>query len=699
MHIVVEREFHGSKLRIETGKVAKQAAGAAVVTYGDTVLLVTACLGVEKPGDFVPLTVDYVEKTYAAGKIPGGYFKREGKLSEQETLVSRLIDRPCRPLFPEGFNKEVQVIVTVMSADQDHTPDVLAMCGASAALMVSEIPFEGPISGVRVGRVGGKLIINPNKDARERSDLNFVVAGSKDAIVMVEGGAAQASEKEVVDAIFFAHEQLQIINEMQLELVKACGKKKIEFAKKDVDEKFITEVQSFIDAKLKKAMCVPAKEERRVALSAVKDEMKAKFIKADDVKAADKAALCSKAFEDHHYTSMRSMILDKKVRIDGRDLTTVRPITIETSILPRVHGSSLFTRGETQAIVTATLGTADEAQRFDNIMGDESKRFMLHYNFPPFSVGECKGLRGTGRREVGHGALAERAVKAILPTQAEFPYVIRIVSEITESNGSSSMASVCGASLSLMDAGVPIKAPVAGVAMGLISEGSKYSILTDILGDEDHLGDMDFKVCGTEKGITALQMDIKIKGLRREIVVEAMDQAREGRLHVLKNMNAAISTHREEMSLFAPRVTTLKISQEKIRDIIGPQGKTIRSITESFGVKIEVKDDGTVSIFSTDPEKTKEVLKVVKALTEEAEVGKIYTGIVKKITDFGAFVEIMPGTSGLLHISQLSDRRVEHVTDIVKEGDQVPVKVLEVDRMGKIRLSRKEALEELGLPL
>jgi len=693
---LVEREINGRKISIETGRIAKQAAGAVIVRSGDTMVMVTACIGAEKNGDFVPLTVDYVEKTYAAGKIPGGYFRREGKLSEHETLVSRLIDRPCRPLFPEGFSNEVQVIATVLSVDADNDPSVLAMCGASAALMISEIPFNGPISGVRVGRIGGQLVINPTRAETEKSDINMVLAGSRDAIVMVEGGANQVSEDELVEALFFAQDQLQIINEMQLELVKKCGKEKIAPKAKAEPSPLAKEIRTFVDSKLEVAMCVKEKDARSASLKALKAEAVAKFVKPEAEDAEETEALVGKVFDEAHYVGMREMILAKGKRVDGRDTKTVRPITVEAGILPRVHGSSLFTRGETQAIVVTTLGTEDDAQRLDSLAGEEFKRFMLHYNFPPFSVGEAKPLRGTGRREVGHGALAERAVKAILPNETEYPYVVRIVSEITESNGSSSMATVCGSSLSLMDAGVPVKAPVAGIAMGLITEGSRYSILTDILGDEDHLGDMDFKVCGTEAGITALQMDIKIQGLQKKWVVEAMSQAREGRLHVLKSMNAVISQPREEMSVYAPRITSFKIKTDKIRDVIGPQGKTIRSITESFGVKIEVKDDGTVSIFSSDPEKTREAVKVIKALTEEAEVGKIYTGVVKKITDFGAFVEIMPGTSGLLHISQICDKRIDTVEDVLREGDQVPVKVLEVDRMGKIRLSRKEALAELG---
>ncbi|MCB9029707.1 MAG: polyribonucleotide nucleotidyltransferase [Deltaproteobacteria bacterium] len=695
MHIV-KRDFHGREFSLESGKVAKQANGSIMARMGDTTVLITVGMGDEKDADFFPLSCDYIEKTYAAGKIPGGYFKREGKLSEHETLTSRIIDRPIRPLFPEGMRREVQVIATVLSADANNEPDVVALCGASAALTVSDIPFEGPVAGVRVGRVNGKLIINPSLEEREQSDMNFFVAGSRDAIVMVEGGAKEVSEDEVLEALYYAHSEMQALIDMQSELGGQCGLAKVEIKVPQIAPEVLEKVQQFCAGKIEAAMTIQVKHERKEALSKLKEEMLEALVNPEDEEADSKTAEIKGAFSEYHYDAVRNYMLKNKIRIDGRDSKTVRKIDIETTLLPRAHGSALFTRGETQAIVVATLGTATEAQRIDSLLGEEEKHFMLHYNFPPFSVGEVRFLRGPGRREIGHGALAERAIRAVVPSADEFPYVIRVVSEITESNGSSSMASVCGASLSLMDAGVPIKAPVAGVAMGLIESGSDYMILTDILGDEDHLGDMDFKVCGTEKGITALQMDIKIKGLKKEIMVEAMNQAREGRLHILEKMNEVISKSRTELSEFAPRVTTFKISTDKIRDLIGPGGKTIRSITESFGVKIEVQDDGTVSLFSSDRDKTEEALKVIKALTEEAEVGKIYTGVVKKITDFGAFVEILPGTSGLLHISQISDDRVEEVTDVLSEGEQVPVKVLEVDRQGKIRLSRKEALEELA---
>lgn len=691
----VEREFHGRKLRIECGKIAKQAAGSALVTYGESMVLVTACYGPEKDVDFFPLTVDYFEKTYAAGKIPGGFFRREGKLSEKETLVSRLIDRPCRPLFPENFHREVQVIATVLSADEENDTDVLAMCGASAALTISDLPFEGPMSGVRVGRINGKLVINPKQSEMGNSDLNFIVAGSRDAIVMVEGGAQEVPENEVLEALFFAHEQCQVINDMQLELQKQIGKPKMETPAKGYDEALYAKMVAFVTPKLKDAIKVREKMARREAVGGARKALTEEFVKEGDANAAVIAKLVGKAFEDTHYNVVRDLAIDEGVRLDGRDTKTVRPIAIEVGLLPRTHGSSLFTRGETQAIVVATLGTEAEAQRIDSLMGDASKTFMLHYNFPPFSVGETKPMRGPGRREIGHGALAERAIRAVVPDIKQFPYVIRIVSEITESNGSSSMATVCGSSLALMDAGVPVKAPVAGVAMGLIKRDDKYVVLTDILGDEDHLGDMDFKVCGTGKGITALQMDIKIKGLSRDIMDKAMLQAREGRLHILEEMGKAIDTSRKDLSRYAPRIVQIKINPDRIRDVIGPGGKTIRSITESCGVKMEVTDDGTVSIASNDGQKVKNAIAIIESLTQEAVVGKIYRGIVKRLADFGAFVEILPGTDGLVHISQIADEKIRRVDDVLSEGDEVMVKVLEIDRQGKIRLSMKEAQADL----
>jgi polyribonucleotide nucleotidyltransferase len=694
MHIV-EREFHGRKLRIETGRIAKQAAGSALVTYGESIVLVTACYGAVKDAGFFPLTVDYIEKTYAAGKIPGGFFRREGKLSEKETLVSRLIDRPCRPLFPEGFTREVQVVATVLSADDENDTDVLAVCGASAALTVSELPFEGPIAAVRVGRVGGKLVINPTKSQLVSSDLNFIVAGTGDAIVMVEGGAQEVPEADVLGALFYAQEELQIINQMQRELQAQVGKAKMEHVAVEYDQALIDKMTSFLTPLMQTAVKNREKHVRGDAVGAAKEALFAEFVKQGDENAALHAKVASKVFEDTHYNVVRDLALDHGVRLDGRDTRTVRPISIEVGLLPRTHGSALFTRGETQSIVVSTLGTEAEAQRIDSLLGDQPKTFMLHYNFPPFSVGETKPMRGPGRREIGHGALAERAVRAVIPDMKTFPYVIRIVSEITESNGSSSMATVCGSSLSLMDAGVPIKAPVAGVAMGLINKNDKFVVLTDILGDEDHLGDMDFKVCGTEKGITALQMDIKIKGLRRDIMDQAMNQAREGRLHILSEMNKAIASARGSLSRYAPKIVTIKISQDKIRDVIGPGGKMIRSITESCGVKMEVSDDGTVSIASSDEQKIKNAVAIVESLTQEAVVGKIYKGIVKRIVDFGAFVEVIPGTDGLVHRSQISEGRVHRVEDFLSEGDEVWVKVLEIDRQGKISLSMKEAMSDL----
>jgi polyribonucleotide nucleotidyltransferase len=687
---VVEREFHGRTLRIESGRIAKQAGGSALVTYGESMVLVTACFGAERDVDFFPLTVDYIEKTYAAGKIPGGFFRREGKLSEKETLVSRLIDRPCRPLFPEGFHREVQVIATVLSADDENDTDVLAMCGASAALTMSELPFEGPVSGVRVGRVGGKLVINPTKSQLQTSDLNFIVAGSADAIVMVEGGANEVPEAEVLEALFYAQDQLQVINEMQKDLQAKIGKPKMEFKAKEHDSSLVKKMSDFVAPRIKQAILEREKLARRDALGAAKQALIAEFVREGDEKAAEAAKVASKVFEDQHYKLVRDMAITDGVRLDGRNTTTVRPISIEVGLLPRAHGSALFTRGETQSIVVSTLGTEAEAQRMDNLIGEQTKTFMLHYNFPPFSVGETKPMRGPGRREIGHGALAERAVRGMMPDTKTFPYVVRVVSEITESNGSSSMATVCGASLSLMDAGVPIKAPVAGVAMGLIMENDKYAVLTDILGDEDHLGDMDFKVCGSEKGITALQMDIKIKGLRRDIMDKAMLQARDGRLHILNEMNKSISGSRKELSKYAPRIVTIKINPDRIRDVIGPGGKTIRSITESCGVKMEVSDDGTVNIASNDNQKVKNAIAIIESLTQEAVVGKVYKGIVKRIADFGAFVEILPGTDGLVHISQIAEEKIRRVEDVLTEGDEVMVKVLEIDRQGKIRLTMRE---------
>lgn len=694
--LTVERTIGGKTIKIETNRIAKQANGSVVVSCGDSVVLVTATMGNERDVDFLPLSIDYVEKTYAAGRIPGGFFKREGRLGEKEILTCRVIDRPCRPLFPKGLARELQVIATVLSADPEIDTDVLALCGASTALTISDIPFDGPVAGVRVGRVKGELLINPTQTELESSDLNFIVAGTSDAIVMVEGGAEQVIEKDVLEALYHAHEELQIIIEMQNELREKIGKPKVEFVPKEENQDLASKVAEFASAKLEEALKTQEKLARKEAISAVKEEVVAQFVPEDSEDADVLTTEVKSIFGDLNYNMSRQLLFKTGKRLDGRDNTTVRPISIDVGWLPRVHGSSLFTRGETQGIVAATLGVESEAQRIDSLLGEERKTFMLHYNFPPFCVGEVRPMRGPGRREHGHGALAERAVRAVLPDLEEFPYTIRIVSEITESNGSSSMATVCGASLSLMDAGVPIQAPVAGIAMGLIQEGDQTAVLTDILGDEDHLGDMDFKVCGTEAGITALQMDIKIKGLKKEIMVQALSQAKDARLHILGKMNEAIEAPRKGLSQFAPKIISFKIAQDKIRDLIGPGGKVIKSIQETWGVSLDIQDDGTVTVAGNDSEALENAIKIAKSLTEKAEVGKIYRGIVKRIADFGAFVEILPGTDGLVHISQLSEERVNRVTDVVREGDEIHVKVLEVDRMGKIRLSLKDAVSEIA---
>jgi polyribonucleotide nucleotidyltransferase len=687
----IELEFHGRPLVIETGKVARQAGGSAWIQYGETVVLVTATASrMPREGiDFFPLTCDYQEKTFAAGKIPGGFFKREGRPGEKEVLTSRLIDRPIRPLFPKGFNCETQVIATVLSHDRENDPDVIAMLGSSIALTLSDIPFNGPIAAARVGRVGGKIVVNPTTAQLEESDMNLIVAASKDAVVMVEGGACVLPESVVLEGLFTAHEAVQPLIALQHELQKKVGKPKRTLVPPPVDEALATTVKNFAEPKLQTALAKGVKQERYAALGAVLEEAVATIGAGDPVKGKQVAQLVNKVTK----TVVRDQIVKERKRLDGRGLADIRPITCEIDVLPRTHGSALFTRGETQALVTTTLGTSSDEQRIDALVGEHYKKFMLHYNFPPFSTGETKFLRSPGRREIGHGALAERALVPVLPDETDFPYTIRIVSEILESNGSSSMASVCGASLSLMQAGVPVKAPVAGVAMGLIKEGDQVRVLSDILGDEDHLGDMDFKVTGTGEGITAVQMDIKIGGVTREVMSEALEQARQGRLHILEKMTAAIAAPRGELSLHAPRIVTVKIKQDRIRDLIGPGGKMIRSIVEETGCKIDVSDDGTVLVASSDGVAMQKALDRIRGLTAEAEVGKIYRGTVRRVVDFGAFVEILPGTDGLVHISQLADERVRKVTDVVNEGDVIDVKVLEVDRSGKIRLSRKEALK------
>jgi len=693
---VYEIEVSGRNLSIESGRWARQAGGAAVVRYGESVVLVTACLSENpRPGiDFLPLVVDYVEKTSAVGKIPGGFFKREGRLSEFEILTSRMIDRPIRPLFPKGFYNEIQIVATVLSADKENDTGILAMVGASAALSISEIPFAGPIAGARVGRIDGKLVVNPVLPDLERSDLNIFVAGSRDAILMVEGGANEVSEEEALDAILFAHRSLVPILDLQERMAREIGKEKRVFEKKALPEEDLRKIATIAEDSLAEAYAIREKQDRRKRIEAIGEAVRAAFT---DEERAEKGALISDALKSLEKKFVRGTILRERKRIDGRGLTDIRAISCEVGVLPRTHGSAVFTRGETQALVMATLGTSQDEQRIDSIMGDTTKSFMLHYNFPPFSVGEVRMLRGPGRREVGHGALAERAVSKVLPQNVDFPYTVRVVSEVLESNGSSSMATVCGASLAMMDAGVPTSGAVSGIAMGLIKEGNDVAVLSDILGDEDHLGDMDFKVAGTKNGVTAIQMDIKIGGVSREIMLSALQQAREGRLHILEKMNAVIDTHRPDLSPYAPRIYVMMVKTDKIREIIGPGGKIIRGIQEQTGVKIDIDDDGTVKIAAVNADSARAAISIIEGITQTAEVGKVYEGRVRKIMDFGAFVEIFPGTDGLLHVSQISKHRV-NVADCFKEGDDVTVRVLEVDRDGKIRLSHKEFEEEGRFP-
>jgi len=685
--------FGGKELSIETGRMAKQADGAVVVRYGDTMVLVTAVASSSvRPGvDFMPLTVDYLEKTSAAGRIPGGYFKREGRMTEVEVLTSRLIDRPSRPLFPKGWRFDTQVIAMVVSTDRENASDVLAMTGASMALHLSDIPWAGPYAGVRVGRIEGKLVLNPTFAERALSDLDLLVACSRDAIVMVEGGAAELGEDVIVDALMFAHQSAQPLIDLQEKLRAAVGKPKREFVPPVKDPAIVDKVASLANQKIEAAMAIRDKHERYSALDSAGAETKA----ALESTFPERGAEVGEAFESAKKKHLRELVLNTGRRIDGRAPSDIRTITCEVGVLPRTHGSSLFTRGETQSLVTTTLGTSQDAQHIEALTGNVDKRFMLHYNFPPFSTGETKPLRGASRREVGHGNLAERAIARVLPSEKDFPYTVRIVSEILESNGSSSMASVCGGILSLMDGGVPIKTPVAGIAMGLIKEGDRVAVLSDILGDEDHLGDMDFKICGSKQGVTAVQMDIKIQGLTREILETALRQARDGRIHILGKMAEALAAPREDLSRYAPRIHTLRVKPDQIREIIGPGGKTIRGITAQTGVSIEVEDDGTVHIASPDGIAVKKAIDIIKGLTTEPEVGEYYMGVVKRLAEFGAFVEILPGTDGLVHISELDSKRVNRVEDVCKEGDEMVVKVIAIDRAtGKIRLSRRATLGE-----
>lgn len=685
-------QFGEHILSLETGKIARQAGGSIIASLGETSVLVTVVgkKNVNPGQDFFPLTVNYQERTYAAGKIPGGFFKREGRPSEKETLTSRLIDRPLRPLFPKGFINEVQVIATVMALDPEIDPDIPAMIGASAALAVSGIPFKGPLGAARVGYVDGNYLLNPSKKQLANSSLDLVVAGTVSAVLMVESEASELPEEVMLGSVMYGHQQMQTAIKLIEELKAEAGKPAWEWTAPEKDDRLYNAVKEQAFEGIKNAYAISDKMQRQDQLAEIRLAAVEALVSEDGEWSEDEV---KGLFGKLEKELVRGRIIAGEPRIDGRDTKTVRPVFVETTVLPRVHGSALFTRGETQAIVVATLGAERDAQMIDAVEGEYRDRFMLHYNFPPFCVGETGFVGSPKRREIGHGKLAKRGIQAVMPSAEEFPYVVRVVSEITESNGSSSMASVCGTSLALMDAGVPIKAPVAGIAMGLIKEPDAYAVLTDILGDEDHLGDMDFKVAGTEKGVTALQMDIKIEGINEEIMRTALAQARDGRLHILEKMNAVISTHRQEMSEFAPRIITVKIHADKIRDVIGKGGATIRAITEETGATIDIQDDGTVMIFSSDYNAGQDALHRIEQITAEVEVGKVYQGRVAKLMDFGAFVTILPGKDGLVHISQISDERVENVSDKLSEGDMIEVKVLEVDRQGRIRLSMKAVHE------
>jgi polyribonucleotide nucleotidyltransferase len=688
----VQASISGTTLSIETGKVAKQADGAVVVRAGGTMVLSTVVFAKSpmEGRDFLPLTVEYRERAYAGGKIPGGFFKREGRPDEKETLTCRLIDRPVRPLFPKNFRNEIQVINFVISADNEHDPDVLAMVGSSAALALSGLPFDGPLGAVRVALVDGRPVANPTYAQQAGSPLEIVIAGTEDAILMVESGGKEIAEDKMLEALAFGHEQCKALARIQKELMAQAAKPRIAFdANVGADPALAARVKELASAKVVQALSVHEKQARARAMEAVFEEV-------CQAVGADESTLprVREYFEKVEKAEVRRLIVDQGIRVDGRSVKEIRPIWSEVEYLPRAHGSALFTRGETQALVAATLGTKNDEQKIESFEGDVYRRFMLHYNFPPFSTGEVKRFGTAGRREIGHGALAHRAIEAVLPSKDEFPYTIRVVSDILESNGSSSMATVCGASMALMDAGTPLKAPVAGIAMGLVKEGDKVGILTDIMGTEDHYGDMDFKVAGTEKGITALQMDIKIKGVSIDIMRQALAQAREARLHVLEKMAETIKGPRPSLSPYAPRFVTIKIRPEKIREIIGPGGKVIRGIQEKTGAKIDVEDDGKVTIFSSSNDAAQAALGMIQDICREVELDRIYVGKVKSIKEFGAFVEVIPGTEGLLHISQIAESRIRTVGDVLTEGDIVAVKVIEIDGNGKMRLSRKAALRD-----
>jgi len=687
--------YGAHQVTLETGEIARQAGGAIMVSVDDTVVLVSVVGNkTAKPGqDFFPLTVDYIEKTYAAGKIPGGFFKREGRPSEKETLTSRLIDRPLRPLFPEGFYNEVQVVAMVVSLNPEIDPDIPAMIGASAALAISGIPFDGPIGAARVGYINGQYVLNPTLTQLQTSQLNLVVAGTQSAVLMVESEAQELSEEVMLGAVVFGHDQMQAAINAINDLVEEAGKPEWEWAPAAKNEALIAKLNELVETDVQEAYRITSKQQRSQRVKEIAAKAVEVLTAGDD---APDANTIKNMFFDVEAKIVRSRILGGEPRIDGRDTRTVRPIAIRSGVLPRTHGSALFTRGETQAIVVATLGTGRDEQIIDALSGEYRERFMLHYNFPPYATGECGRVGTPKRREIGHGRLAKRAMIAVLPKAEDFSYTMRVVSEITESNGSSSMASVCGASLALMDAGVPLKAHVAGIAMGLIKDGNRFAVLTDILGDEDHLGDMDFKVAGTDGGVTALQMDIKIQGITKEIMQVALAQAKEARLHILGQMQGSMSGHREEVSTYAPRLYTMKINPEKIRDVIGKGGAVIRAITEETGTTIDIKDDGTITIASVSGDAADAAKARIEAITADVEVGKIYEGTVLKLLDFGAIVSILPGRDGLLHISQIANERVNAVADYLKEGQKVRVKVLEADEKGRVRLSMKALTAEEG---
>ena len=690
-----EIDWAGRRLSLETGKIARQADGAVLVTYGDTKVLCTAVAQkTPKPGiDFFPLTINYQEKTFAAGKIPGGFFKREGRPSEKETLTSRLIDRPLRPLFADGFRNETQVICTVLAHDLENDPDVVSLIGASAALTISGIPFMGPIGAARVAYKDGNYLLNPLQEQINDSDLDMVVAGTESAVNMVESEANELSEDIMLGAVMFAHKEFQPVIDVIVSLAEECAKEPWDISEpEDNDGELFSRVQTASEAGLREAYAETVKQSRVEKINVAKDKA-INSLDEEDETVINRAKAMLKSVEK---AIVRKAILDTKRRIDGRDLETVRPIEAEVGILPRAHGSALFTRGETQGIVTATLGTGQDEQIIDALEGEYREHFLLHYNFPPYSVGEASFLRSPGRREIGHGKLAWRAIRALLPEKDDFPYTMRVVSEITESNGSSSMATVCGSSLSLMDAGVPLRRPCAGIAMGLIKEGDSFAVLSDILGDEDHLGDMDFKVAGTEEGVTALQMDIKITGITEEIMQVALDQAKRGRIHILGEMARALESGRDEVSDFAPRITSFTIPKDKIREVIGTGGKIIREICEETGAKVDIEDDGTIKVSSVDNAASDAAINWIKGIVAEPEVGTVYSGKVVKVVDFGAFVNFMGSRDGLVHISELENRRVAKVTDVVNEGEEVKVKVLAVDDRGKVRLSMKVVNQETG---